>query len=70
MSINVGTIDRILRTVFGLVLLWLAFFSGALVFDAALIKYGAAALGFVMLLVSATRICPVYTVFGFKTCRG
>ena len=38
MTINVGTIDRILRAAFGIVLLYLAFFSGISFFDATLYK--------------------------------
>lgn len=69
MTVNVGTIDRILRTALGLVLLYLAFLSGLPAFEGALMKYGAAVVGVVMLVVAATRVCPVYSVLGFKTCR-
>lgn len=69
MEINVGMIDRVLRAVLGLVLLYLAFFSGLAAFDTGLLKYAAAAVGVVMLVVAAVRICPVYSVLGIKTCR-
>jgi hypothetical protein len=69
MKTNVGTIDRTLRAVLGLALLYLAFFSGMPLFAAPLVKYGAALVGLVMLVVAATRVCPVYSIFGFKTCR-
>lgn len=69
MSINVGTIDRIARAALGVVLLYLAFFSGIALFDGTVAKYFAAAIGVVMLVVSATRICPIYAIFGIKTCR-
>lgn len=70
MTTNVGTIDRILRAVLGIVLLYLAFLSGLPAFEGALVKYGAAAIGVVMLVVASTRVCPIYSIFGFKTCRG
>ncbi len=70
MSINVGTVDRILRGAIGLALLYLAFFSGLALFDGALPKYGAAVVGLVMLGTAAMRVCPLYTVLGLKTCRG
>lgn len=66
---NVGTLDRILRAALGAVLLYLAFFSGMATFDAPLLKYGAALVGVVMLVVSTTRICPIYTILGLRTCR-
>lgn len=69
MTRNVGTLDRIFRAALGLGLLYFAFFSGLPVFEGALLKYGAAAIGVVMLVVSATRVCPVYSIFGLKSCR-
>jgi hypothetical protein len=48
MTNNVGTIDRILRAALGVVLLYLAFFSGLSLFAAPLFKCGAASIGIVM----------------------
>ncbi len=69
MATNVGTLDRLLRATLGLGLLYLAFLSGILPFESGLMKYGAALIGGVMLVVAATRVCPIYSIFGFKTCR-
>ncbi|GGX68255.1 hypothetical protein GCM10007385_41710 [Tateyamaria omphalii] len=69
MTTNVGTIDRILRTALGLGLLYLAFLSGLPAFEGGVVKYGAAIVGVVMVVVAATRICPIYTIFGLKTCK-
>ena len=69
MSINVGTFDRVFRAILGLVLLYLAFLSGLPAFDGAILKYGAALVGIAMLVTAATRVCPLYSIFGFKTCR-
>ena len=69
MSKNVGTLDRAARAILGLVLLYLAFASGLPLFDGALVKYGAAVIGAVMLVVAAVRICPLYSLIGIKTCR-
>lgn len=69
MSTNVGTVERILRAILGLIVLYLAFLSGLPLFDGALFKYGAAVVGIVMLVVAATRVCPIYAIFGIKTCR-
>jgi len=67
MSANVGTLDRILRAGLGAVLLYAAVLSGAL--DGSIWQWVAAVAGVVMLVVAAVRICPVYTVLGFRTCR-
>jgi hypothetical protein len=69
MTANVGTLDRTLRAILGLVLLYLAFASGLPLFDGALFKYGAAVIGIVMLVVATVRVCPLYSIFGIKTCR-
>ena len=69
MTPNVGTIDRILRAALGVLLLYLAFFSGLPLFAAPLFQYGAAAIGVVMLATAALRICPLYSILGVKTCR-
>lgn len=69
MTTNVGTLDRILRATLGVVLLYLAFFSGLPAFEDGLVKYGAMAVGVVMLIVAMMRICPIYSIFGLKTCR-
>ena len=67
MTINVGTIDRIARAILGVVLLYVAFASGAL--DGSVWKWVATGAGIVMLGVAAIRFCPVYTLIGIKTCR-
>jgi len=69
MTVNVGTIDRIARALLGLVLLYLAFFSGLPLFAGGFMKIATAAVGIVMLVVAATRVCPIYSIFGLKTCR-
>jgi hypothetical protein len=61
MSKNVGSIDRILRVVFGLALLAFAFFSGH---QYAWIGY----IGIVPLLTAAMSWCPLYTIFGVSSC--
>jgi hypothetical protein len=69
MTTNVGTIDRVLRAALGIVLLYLAFFSGLPAFAEPLFKYGAAIVGIVMLATSTLKLCPLYAIFGIKTCK-
>lgn len=68
MTTNVGTIDRVLRAALGIVLLYLAFFSGLSALAGAFAKSGAAIVSLVMLATSALKFCPLYSVFGLKTC--
>ncbi|MBN9670255.1 YgaP family membrane protein [Roseibium aggregatum] len=69
MTTNVGTLDRILRAALGLALLYLAFLSGIQFFAGPLSKFGATVIGIVMFVTSVTRLCPLYAIFGVKTCR-
>jgi len=69
MKTNVGAIDRILRAILGVVLLWLAFASGIALFDGAVMKYGAIVIGIIMLATAAVRMCPIYSILGLKTCK-
>lgn len=69
MTINLGTIDRILRAGVGIVLLYLAFLSGWPLFADPVFKYGAAVIGVVMLATSTLKFCPLYSILGIKTCR-
>jgi len=69
MTRNVGTIDRIFRAALGFGLLYLAFLSGLSSFDAFILKYGAVTVGTVMLVVATIGVCPIYSIFGFKSCQ-
>jgi hypothetical protein len=69
MTANVGTLDRALRLAAGAILILAALFSGAGIFDGTAVKYGAIAVGLVMMGTAALRFCPLYTVLGIRTCR-
>ena len=59
MTANVGTIDRILRIVVGLILI-------ALVFVGPKTPWGW--IGVVPLLTGLVRFCPAYTLLGLNSC--
>lgn len=69
MTANMGCLDRGARVALGLALIAAATLSGWTVFDGVALKYGAVAVGVVMLATAALRYCPLYTVLGVKTCR-
>lgn len=60
MSINMGGVDRVLRTLIGVVLL-------ALVFVGPQTPWGW--IGLVPLITGLVGICPLYTLLGIKTCK-
>ncbi|MHC8493910.1 YgaP family membrane protein [Thalassospira sp. SM2505] len=68
---NVGTVDRLLRACAGVILLALPFLmanpaEGAIAFGV----YGwvMIAAGVVLLVTAAFRFCPLYMIFGLRTC--
>jgi hypothetical protein len=66
MGRNVGTVDRALRALVGILALLGAFalgwFSGWMV-------WAAAAVGVIMLGTAAMGLCPLYRLVGINTCR-
>ena len=64
MTTNMGSLDRMLRAIAGLVLLYLSYTG---MFSAwAWVGY---AVGAVMLGTAAGGMCPLYTLFGWNTCE-
>jgi hypothetical protein len=61
LNTNVGSADRLIRTVLGLVLL-----SAILVLDGNERWFGL--IGIVPLLTATVKFCPLYTVLGIRTC--
>jgi len=69
MTTNVGTIDRAFRLILGVVLLVAPFISGMALFNSTIITAISVIVGVVMLVTSLTRACPLYSIFGIKTCK-
>ena len=69
MTANIGAIDRVLRVLIGVTLLVLAFggFVPALAVGAP--KWIAAGAGVMMLATAGMRFCPLYRIFGIRTCQ-
>lgn len=59
MSANVGTLDRILRVILGLVLLSLVFIGP---------KTYWGLIGIIPLFTALVSFCPLYTILGIRTC--
>lgn len=69
MRVNVGSADRIVRIVLGVILIAAPFLSGLSLFANPLLFWGAVAVGAVLVLTAAVRFCPLYTIFGLSTCK-
>lgn len=64
MKKNMGTIDRVVRTIIAMVALYL-YFTGAVSATLGLVFIAVAA---IFLLTSLVSFCPLYTLVGIKTC--
>lgn len=69
MTTNLGTTDRIFRFVLGIVLLAAPFVSGMALFTNGTATIISVIAGVVMLGTSAVRFCPLYRIFGIRTCK-
>ena len=69
MTANVGTLDRALRALLGLVLIVAPFATQLGIYESGLIRTLSLVVGAVMLIVAATRVCPLYSVLGLRTCK-
>ena len=64
--VNVGSADRFVRALIGLVLIAVPFMP--FLEAAGAWKYVSAAAGLVLIGTAALRFCPLYAVFGVSTC--
>ncbi len=68
---NVGTVDRILRFIVGIVLIALPFAMPDLEYwSNPVFYYGAIVVGAVMILTALMRFCPAYLPIGLNTGAG
>lgn len=69
MSANVGNFDRIFRALLGIALLIAPFVSGLALFASTPATVIAVLAGIILLGTSAMRFCPLYRIFGIRTCK-
>lgn len=69
MSSNVGNIDRILRLLIAIVAIALVFIGPFASGDWGWERISLAAIGAIMLLTSTVKFCPLYRIFGLRTCK-
>jgi|TARA_R110000850_G_scaffold146016_7_gene268210 hypothetical protein len=69
MTTNIGAIDRVFRFVLGIILLAAPFVSGLDLFNSSTATIISVIVGLVMVGTSALKFCPLYRIFGIKTCK-
>lgn len=69
MTINVGTPDRILRLILGLLLIAAPFITGWALFANPVWLWASVIVGVVLALTGIIRFCPGYTLLNISTVR-
>jgi hypothetical protein len=69
MTTNLGTIDRVFRLLLGIILLAAPFVSGLTMFTSSTATIISVIAGLVMVGTSAMKFCPLYRIFGIRTCK-
>ena len=69
MTKNLGSVDRIFRTILGIVLLGAPFISGFAMFSSNTFTAISVIAGIIMLATASIRFCPLYRIFGLRTCK-
>lgn len=69
MQANVGSVDRAIRFLLGLVLIIAPFANFLNIGSSAALTYGAIIVGAILVATAVLKICPLYRVLGISTCR-
>jgi hypothetical protein len=69
MTSNVGNADRLFRFALGVILLVAPFISGMAIFEGSVATIISVLAGLVMLATASMRFCPLYRIFGIRTCK-
>ena len=68
MTANLGTVDRLVRLVTGLALMLAPTLLPGEIWNQAIALYGAYTVGIVLMATAGLRFCPLYRLFGLRTC--
>ena len=69
MTANVGSADRLIRIIVGLILVVLPFVTSFGLWANPIAAFGAPIVGAVLIVTALVRFCPLYRLFGMRTCR-
>jgi hypothetical protein len=69
MTTNIGSADRIFRLILGVILLVAPFVSGLATFESSTATLVSVMIGVVMIATSTMKFCPLYPIFGIRTCK-
>lgn len=69
MSINVGSADRFIRIVLGLILVLLPYVTNLALWSNPVASIGLPIVGVVLVVTALFRFCPLYRLIGVRTCK-
>lgn len=69
MNPNIGSADRVVRIIVGLVLIVLALVPGLPLAGSPALQWLAGIVGAVLVVTALVRICPIYRLLGLSTCK-
>jgi DUF2892 family protein len=69
MQANVGSMDRIVRILVGAALIALPYVTALEMWANPMIKYGANAVGAILILTALVRFCPLFKLLGISSVR-
>lgn len=69
MTANLGSPDRLIRAIIGLLLFFLPLLNIPAIWSSVALAYGSMAVGLILVLTALFRFCPLYRIIGISTCR-
>jgi hypothetical protein len=69
MQVNMGTVDRVIRGIVGLVLVLAPFLTSWGLFSTQWVVYLSVLVGLVMGGTAIFGVCPLYSLLGMNTCK-
>lgn len=66
---NVGSFDRAIRLIAGILLIIAPFVSSVALFSNPVVQWVAPLIGLVLVLTAYFRFCPLYRLIGASTCK-
>lgn len=70
MTFNVGTPDRIIRVILGVLLIAAPIITGWTLFTNPVLTWGVVLVGLVLIVTGAVRFCPAYRILNLDTSKG
>lgn len=69
MKVNVGTPDRIVRLILGIILVVIPFLTNWALFESALWTWVSVIVGLVLAITALVRFCPIYAAVGMSSSK-